>query len=83
MNETTVIQYEVRYVCPEVHGVSVLPMWIGREENPAECAREHLSKICPNGYDIWNIKVATHRLLDNPDFKLCDKYLPRISEILI
>lgn len=53
------VKYEVRYRCPEISGICVLPVWIKTDSNNVVGeARKILSDICPNGFEIVNIKIG-------------------------
>ena len=51
-------KYEVRYRCPEISGMCVLPVWIRTNSNVVGEARKILSDICPNGFEIIDIRIG-------------------------
>lgn len=76
------IKYIVRYTSPNIRGFCALPIWIPFNADPMTYARKTLDEICPNGYDIEDLRIPIKETLSDEQLELNDKYLNRIFEIL-
>ncbi len=76
--ERSPIRYIVRYTSPDIRGFCSLPMWIPFDADPMKYARNTLSKIYPNGYEIVDLRSSVADMISDAQIELNEKYINRI-----